>query len=261
VLKALLAQLAPAPGDLAANVETVLATLAADDDAQLIVFPELYLCGYDLETVARLAIDLDGPELGRICAAAGEHNRSVVLGLAERRGDRPANTAVAIDERGDLTGVYRKTHLFGDEAAAFAAGDRLKPIPLAGHTLGVMICFDVEFPEVGRKLAADGADTLVTIAANMAPFGPDHEVASRARALESGLPHVYVNRVGEERGVTFVGLSRSVSAWGRTLAEAGQMPCALPVEVGERGAADARLDYATQLRPELYGTSTTGAPS
>lgn len=261
MLKALLAQLAPTPGDLAVNVETVLATLAADDDAQLIVFPELFLCGYDLETVARLAIDLDGPELGRICCAAGEHHRSVVLGLAERLGERPANTAIAIDEHGELAGVYRKTHLFGDEAAAFVAGDRLEPIPLAGRTLGVMICFDVEFPEVGRKLAADGADTLLTIAANMAPFGPDHELASRARALESGLPHLYVNRVGSERGLTFVGLSRSVSAWGRTLAEAGQTRCALTVEVGEPGAADARLDYATQLRPELYGSSTTAPPS
>jgi predicted amidohydrolase len=261
VLKALLVQQAPEPNDLAANVEAVLSTLAAADDVELIVFPELFLCGYDLSTVGGLAIDLDGPPLGRIRAAAAERDVNVVLGLAERRTGRPANTAVAIDTRGEIAGLYRKTHLFGDEAAAFSAGDGLEPIPLAGRNFGVMICFDVEFPEVARALAARGANTLLTIAANMAPFGPDHEIASRARALENGLPHLYVNRVGDEGDLKFVGLSRSVSPWGRTLAEAGEQSCTLAVEVGEPGAADQRLDYAAQLRPELYDVPTFTAPS
>jgi predicted amidohydrolase len=261
VLKAVLAQLAPAPTDLAANVDAVLTMLAGHDEGELIVFPELFLCGYDLSTVHRLAIDVDGPELGQIRSAASKRRVSVVIGLAERRDGRPANTAVAIDGRGEVAGVYRKTHLFGDENTAFSPGDRLEPVPLAGRNLGLMICFDVEFPEVARTLAARGANTLLTIAANMAPSGPEHDLASRARALENGLPHLYVNRVGDERGLTFVGLSRSISPWGRTLAEADAGECPLAVEVGAPGAADERLDYAAQLRPELYGGQTVVASS
>ena len=58
--------------------------------------------------------------------------------------------------------------------------------------MGPMICFDVEFPEVARTLARRGADVLVTISANMEPLGPDHDTAASARALENGLPHLYV---------------------------------------------------------------------
>ena len=63
-----------------------------------------------------------------------------------------------------------------------------------------MICFDVEFPEVARSLAKAGANLLVTVSANMDPFGRDHDVFATARALENGVPHLYVNQVGRGRG-------------------------------------------------------------
>ena len=72
-----------------------------------------------------------------------------------------------MDRRGNLAGVYRKTHPFGDERKVFAAGDELL-VDLNGVRVGIMICFDVEFPEVARSLAVAGADLLITISANMA---------------------------------------------------------------------------------------------
>jgi predicted amidohydrolase len=157
-----------------------------------------------------------------------------------------------IDSAGAIAGRYRKTHLWGAERDAFTVGSELEPITLGESSVGLMICFDVEFPEVARTLAARGADLLVTISANMAPFGPDHDLASRARALENGVPHLYANRVGAEAGLEFVGESRAVNPWGRITVAAGGDPCELEVTAGHAGAADPRLNYAGQLRPELY---------
>ncbi len=108
-----------------------------------------------------------------------------------------------------------------------------------------MICFDVEFPEVARSLALAGADLLVTISANMDPFGRDHDVFVTARALENGLPHLYVNQVGRGEAFTFAGGTMAVSADGDRLAEAGGcdpgIPGPLREKRGEAGGAEAAL--------------------
>jgi predicted amidohydrolase len=251
-MKAVLAQLEPIPGDIATNLATVESVIARRAGTDLIVFPELFLSGYNMETVADLAIDVDGPEIRRIRVAAKEAMTSVVVGIAERTAERPANAALMIDSTGEVAGIYRKTHLFGLERDAFVPGTALEPLVLDQHQLGLMICFDVEFPEVARTLAARGAELLVTISANMEPFGPDHSLAARARALENGLPHLYVNRVGAEAGLRFVGESQAVNPWGRAIEVAPGSQCQLEVTVGDPGAIDPRLDYAGQLRPELY---------
>jgi 5-aminopentanamidase len=119
--------------------------------------------------------------------------------------------------------------------------------------VGTMVCFDVEFPEVSRTLARRGAELLLTLSANMAPFELDHDVFVTARALESGLAHAYVNRTGQESGQRFVGGSRIVDADGRLLARAGAEPALLEAEIGAGGGrGDARSETLGQLRPELY---------
>ena len=96
----------------------------------------------------------------------------------------------------------------------------LDVVRLAGLDVGPLICFDIEFPEPARALVAAGAELLVTASANMEPFGPDHERATRQRAFENGLPHLYTNGVGAIGGLQLVGGSRSVDASGAVLAEA-----------------------------------------
>ena len=115
-----------------------------------------------------------------------------------------------------------------------------------------MICFDLEFPEVARTLALRGAELLVTISANMEPFGPDHEVFCTARALESGLPHLYVNRVGEEGVLRFVGGTRAVDPDGRVIVHGAGESRVLRVSVETATRADVRVRYLEQLRSDLY---------
>jgi predicted amidohydrolase len=167
-----------------------------------------------------------------------------------------------VDQRGELAGTYRKTHLFGDERGVFVAGDELFVIELGGLKAGLMICFDVEFPEVARSLALAGAELLVTISANMDPFGRDHDVFAIARALENGLPHLYVNQVGAGEAFTFAGGTMAVSADGDRLAEAGASGEAivrlrLDTTIGNPARPnELRPDYLKEMR----GTLPVGAP-
>ncbi|HEV2092690.1 MAG TPA: nitrilase-related carbon-nitrogen hydrolase [Rubrobacter sp.] len=216
-----LAQLTPAVRDTAKNLGTITRLVEENADADLIIFPELFLGGYTTREPEELALDLDGPEVESLAGAAREHSTAVILGAPERLIEGISNSAICVDERGEIAGSYRKTHLFGDERGVFVAGNELLVLELGGLKAGLMICFDVEFPEVARSLALAGADLLVTISANMDPFGRDHDVFATARALENGLPHLYVNQVGHGEAFTFAGGSMAVSADGDRLAEAG----------------------------------------
>jgi predicted amidohydrolase len=221
-VRALLAQLASVPGQTQANAERAVETLAAHPEVEIAVFPELYLGGYDLSLVPQAARTPDCAELRSIATAAAAASTAVVVGFAERLDDGSlANSVACFDRDGSLAAVYRKTRLFGAEPDVFEPGNELRVIRLAGLDVGPLICFDIEFPEPARELAAAGAELLVTASANMAPFGPDHEVATRERSLENRLPHLYTNGVGTIGGLRLVGGSRSVDAAGAVLAEAG----------------------------------------
>src|SRR6266516_5847865 len=205
-----------------ANAGRAVEILGLHPDVEMAVFPELFLGGYDLSFARQLARAPDDRDLDSIAAAAAAASTAVVVGFAERGEDGSFfNSVACIDRDGSLAGVYRKTRLFGAEPDVFQAGDEQRVVRLAGLDVGPLICFDVEFPEPARELAAAGAELLVTASANMAPFGPDHEVATRARALENRLPHLYANGVGAIGGLRLVGGSRSVDASGVVLAEAG----------------------------------------
>lgn len=262
-MQALLAQLEPAPGDPAANAARAAEVVAAHPEADLVVLPELFLSGYDLACARDTAVNLDGSELATVRAAAEAADTAVIVGFGEQRGGAVANAVACIDARGDVAAVYRKLCLFGAEADVFEAGDELVLAELGERRVGPLICFDMEFPEPARALAAAGADLLVTAAANMEPFFGDHLIAGQARALDNRLPHLYVNRAGSEGGLEFVGGTRALRADGTVVAEVERRGEAeLSTEVAEPGTDDERLDYLAQIPRELKvrtRTTTRGA--
>ena len=249
-MNVLLAQLSPKPRDVRKNIRTAEDVLAKGTD--LAVFPELFLGGYSTRDVNELALALHGPEVGEMARLARENDTAVIFGLHERVPDGVANSAVCLDRRGNLVGTYRKTHLFGDERGAFVAGDELLVVDLDGIEMGLMICFDVEFPEVARALATSGADLFVTISANMDPFGRDHDVFATARALENGKPHFYVNQVGKGEAFTFAGGTAAISADGDRLAAAGPSEDVLEVSLDPYARSEERPEH---LRPDYLKES------
>lgn len=252
-MRVLLAQLRPEPGDVAANARAVAAALAAHAGADVAVFPELFLGGYDPARVGEVAIVEGDPAVAPIRDAARAHGTAVLVGFAERLpGGAVANAVACIDADGEWRATYRKTHLFGgEESRVFVAGDVLRVVGLAGRRVAPLVCFDMEFPEPARALARAGAELLLTLAANMEPYGADHALAARARALDNRLPHVYVNRVGEEAGLRFVGGSLAVAPDGSVLADLGDGPALACVELDLTPASDPDVDYLTRLRTDL----------
>jgi predicted amidohydrolase len=252
-VRALLAQLEPEPGACAANAHAAAAALDAAPRTELAVFPETFLAGYDVARAPELAVHPCGPELAVVRAAAALNRTAVVIGFVERiDAQRIANAAACIDVDGGLAAVYRKTHLFGAlERATFTPGDALLVVTLAGRRLAPLVCFDLEFPEPARAARRAGAELLVTVAANMHPYGPDHALFARTRALENGLGHVYVNRSGHEAGLDFVGESLAVDGRGKVHARLGGEPEARECELPERGKRNDDVDYLQHLRADL----------
>jgi predicted amidohydrolase len=250
--RVLLAQLAPHTHNVEANVAAACELVDRHPDADLAVLPELFVHAYALKGLVPL--DLDATvALGPLRAVARARRTAVVVGVAERMGEAMANTALCIDERGAVAGRYRKVHLYGAERRFFVAGDEYVVVPLAGMAVGPLVCYDLEFPEAPRALAAAGAELLVTLSANMDPFAEDHQLFMRVRALENGVPHVYVNCVGQEGRLRFCGGSGVTDASGRVLA-------ALPAYRSEVRVVDVPLslpegaaapEYLSDRRPDV----------
>lgn len=250
-MKALLAQLACRIGDLAGSTARAVEAIRSHPDADIAVFPELYLSGYTYRDLDELAREPDAPELQTIARAAAEAETAVVIGFAERVSKGVSNSVACIDEDGALAGVYRKTTLFASEGeVGFVEGEELLIVDLAGRRVAPLICFDIEFPEPARQVALAGADLLVTASANMHPFYLDHAVATVARAHENRLPHIYANMVGKGDGLVFVGASRSIAPTGETLVEASMDREELVVvPVPEIAGFDERSDYPNFIPP------------
>ncbi|MBL1119769.1 carbon-nitrogen hydrolase [Streptomyces sp. 110] len=252
-LRVVLAQLTPHPADVVANLARLETLVGEHPRAELMVFPELFLTGYNLDAVHELALDPQGDVVVQVRTLARHWRTAIIVGFAEIHGDKVANSLACIDSDGSMTGVYRKAHLFGRERDHFTAGDRLPVVELAGIRVGPMICFDIEFPEPARTLALDGAQLLVSVAANMEPYEPDHHLASRARALDNRLPHIYVNRTGWESPFVFTGHSRIVAADGSVRLQLGADECVASSCVTIDAGTSEPTDYLNQLRPDLYG--------
>jgi len=251
-LRALLVQASPRPRDVGANVAWAAERVRDAADADLVVFPELFLSGYQTHDLDQIALEPDDDRLEPLRRAARGSSSAVIVGAPERTATGVSNSALCFDVDGERAGSYRKTHLFGDELAAFEPGEELAPIELCGRRLGIEICFDMEFPEVARTLRLAGAEMLVTISANMEPFAADHAVYARARALENGMPHLYVNRCGVEAELRFTGASVAIDPDGRELAGAGAGEEMLSVSIGQLQREDPRERCTEQRRAELY---------
>jgi predicted amidohydrolase len=250
-MKVSLAQLSP-EADLERDCATACSVIASREESDLVLFPELFLGGYSTEDPRVAATTLESADLKAIEAACAESGTAAIVGFTEHTADGSfANSAACFDADGKVAGVYRKTNLFGPgERSAFAAGDSMTVVRMAGLSIGPQICFDMEFPEPSRLMALAGAEILITIAANMEPYAGDHRLSARARALDNRLPHLYVNRVGTQSGHRFTGESCVIAPDGTVMAELGREEGILDFEL-EPSSTDRETSYLELLRSDL----------
>ncbi|PTR23088.1 MULTISPECIES: nitrilase family protein [unclassified Pseudomonas] len=263
-------QLAPKIGDLAYNRTLTERAIrqAALQGAQVVVLPELVQSGYlftDRFEALLLAETRDGPILQLWQALARELNLVIVGGFCERLpGDELANSAAMIDANG-LRAVYRKAHLWDAEKDIFTAGDAPPPVVETLHgRFGMLICYDLEFPEWVRLPALAGAD-LLCAPVNW-PDGPRPQTERPAEVLRvqanASVNRMFIaacDRYGHERGVGWVQGSVIVDADGYPLAgpaeQGGEQMLLATLNLAEarNKRISARNDLHLDRRPQLYG--------
>ncbi len=236
------------------------ASQARAEGADLLLCTEMGLTGYAIgpERVAALAEPADGALAQAVGAIARRHGIAIVYGYPERhpQGGQPFNATQAIDADGRRIGHCRKTHLFGDmDRAQFSPGDAAAQVfTWRGWRLGLLICYDVEFPEAVRGLALQGADAVLVPTANMVGFDEVPTLLVPARACENRLILAYANACGSEGDTRYGGLSTVADAQGAVLAQASRSTGLLLARLERSALLTARQHaYLRARRPDLYG--------
>lgn len=240
------------------------AAQARAQGADLLITPEMALTGYAIgpERVAALAQPCDGPLAHAVAAIAQRHGIAIVYGYSEHNPHgKPFNAAQAIDPEGVRLMNTRKTHLFGDmDRAQFSAGDTASQVfTWRGWQLGLLICYDVEFPEAVRGLALQGVGAVLVPTANMEPFDDVQRILLPARALENSVYLAYANACGFEDRTTYNGQSCVLRPDGHLLARAGAggalLLATLDPALRQRSRGQSQLPWR---RGALYGPLTAG---
>lgn len=249
------------PGSVVENLKVLdeAAGRAAAAGAGLLVTPELFLTGYAIgDDLGRLAEPADGDAADAVAETATRHGLAVAYGYPERDGDTVYNSVQLVSADGTRLANYRKTHLYGCfEREHFTPGERtVVQAELDGLTIGLMICYDVEFPENVRAHALAGTDLLLVPTAQLHPFQFVAESVVPVRAFENQMYIAYVNRVGREGEFEFVGLSTLAAPDGVARARAGRAEELVLADADPVLLAASRENnpYLLDRRPALYGS-------
>ncbi|MGE4482063.1 carbon-nitrogen hydrolase family protein [Acidocella sp.] len=233
------------------------ASKAKAQGANLLILPEMYLSGYNVGAEAALAQALPQSGLTAARETARALNIALVFGYPERVGENVANAAVLIGPDGQILLNYRKSHLFGDlDRRMFKQTGADFPIAeLGGVKIGLLICYDIEFPEPARRLALAGADVILVPTAQMEPYEQVARHVIPTRAYENQVYIAYANHSGAENGLGYIGLSSICGPNGAVLAMAGTDETMLFADTDPAHHAAVRQadPFFKDRRPELYG--------
>ena len=253
------------------NLRTALRFIqqAKGKGAQLIAFPEFLMAfspaSQTAEELTRIAEPSDGPFVSALRGAAKSAGIGVLATIYEKSAtpNRVYDTAVWIDELGNIASVYRKLHLY--DAFGFKESDKFDPgkdvsplVQSAEGRFGTMICYDLRFPEMARMLVLEGADVLI------APSGwvqgdlkVDHwRTMIKARALENGCYVVAPDQIGN----IYIGHSMAVDPLGRTLVDLGDKQGVEVVELDLNLVRETRekLPLLKNRRTDVYARQPAG---
>jgi len=263
-IKVALAQISCKRGDKAENIKKIESQVirAKRQGAELVIFPELSLTGYTMrDQIYELAETIPGHSTTFLEKLAKKTGAYIVFGMPELSEKTQAtvyNTAVLVGPDGFI-GKYRKmylpTHSVFEEKRYFRPGYQTAVFETELGKIGLIICYDIFFPEVSRLTRLKGAQLIVCISASPATRRTFFETLTAARAIENTAFLAYVNLVGIEDELQFWGGSRLVGPNGKTLVQAKYDEEDLVI--GEINYADIRptetfVPILKDLRPELF---------
>jgi len=253
-----LGQMAILTGQTEANYERLCALTreAARRGSALVLFPELWYSGYDLDNGRHYAARRGEGIFARLSQLAQECHLAVGGSLLEETNEGIANTLVLFDANGECCAAYRKTHLFPwlAETRHLTPGERLESVAAPWGITGLALCYDLRFPEVFRHYALKGA-RLVLLAAQWPASRRHHwQTLVKARAIENQFFVAACNGVGNGPAGPLGGASAIITPWGDTLVEGDDSENLLTAEIDDSLIEVARrcLPTLSQRRPEIY---------
>jgi predicted amidohydrolase len=241
-------QMKPALGEVEDNLVKMsefVSKIASQQKVDLIIFPELATSGTELGVrFTEMAQRVPGPSVNLLAQRAADFGVYIAFGMVmkERVESILYNTAVLVGPDGELVGTYNKMHLHGEERMAFREGFRLPVFETDIGVIGLMIGWDLAFPEVARSLTLDGAELLCVLANWEASAIDEWRTYVKARAYENATFVAAANRVGEDVTLTFGGESMIVGP-------RGKIHATVPNEPVEKPAAE-KADEQDAEKPE-----------
>ena len=242
--------------DVAGNL-SLIENIVRHSTADLIVFPEMFLTGYTIgDDVFKLAMESTTSLFDPLKKMLSESGKYVVLGFPERSSEirgQVFNSAVVIGPDG-VMGTYRKSHLvdFGpfEEYSYYAPGNSLPIFEIKGMRFGIIICYDLFFPELTKYYALNGVDCVICISASPSVTREFFEMLMKARAVENTIYFVYANLIGFDGRMDFWGGGAVIDPRGKEVAKGPYF------EEGEVVAdMDPRvIELTRKLRPTLRDT-------
>ena len=254
-LKIGLAQLECWDGRPEKNLDKITQVIRETDPTpDVMVFPESYVTGFPSPSTMRaLAEPLDGQVVQQLTAISAKYQATLVVGVAELAGGSIYNTSVMIGPQGLLL-AYRKTHLWVGEDKRVSAGNFYVARDWKDTRVGLLICYDVEFPETARAVASMGSEIIFLTNGNMDPYGPVHRRAITARAQENQVYVAMANRVGFQGTTRYVGESCVADPYGNVVAELGsddEGVLVVSVDLSRGAESRSRYDYLKERRMTL----------
>ena len=211
-------------GDKEKNIEAMMKGIeeAGKIGAELLIFPELFLTGYNIRNdVFKLAESIPGESTERLRKAVENAGINLIFGMPERENERVYNSAVLITSSGDVH-RYRKIMLpnFGpfEEGIYYTPGNELPVFDTELGKIGIEICYDLFYPEISKAFAGKGAEIIVNISGSPSISRALFERILPARAIETGTYMLYSNNIGTQLGLVFWGGSRVLNPRGEIVA-------------------------------------------
>lgn len=265
-LKIALTQMDCTLGDKKSNLKHAfeLAEDAVLHGSNLIVFPEMFSTGYHLDALAEDFPDLTEsreycPAVNQMKQFATDNHVSVCGTIAyyhTQLSERPNISCFYFNAKGECLTIYDKNHLFGQEKDFFEVGQNYPVIDTEYGKIGIMVCYDANFPEPARILACQGAEIIICPAAWRIEDIRLFDMIMPQRAAENIVYLCAVNRYGTDNGRYNPGHSQICSPEGELLAFGDARECIIYNEINasEISGLRKKIPYLQDLRPNEYPT-------
>lgn len=238
---------------------------AANKGADIAALPEMFNCPYSNDCFREYGESYPGVTTEMLSEEARKNGMYVIGGsIPELEGGSVFNTSFIFDRQGRLAGKHRKVHLFDidvkgkitfKESDVLTPGSEMTVFDTEWGRLGVMICYDIRFPEFTRKMALAGAKAVFVPAAFNMTTGPAHwELTFRARALDNQIYMFGISSARNEKGYVAYGNSIAANSWGQVIGRLDEKEgiLMLDVDLDDIDTVRESLPLLRHRRPEVY---------